>query len=84
MLGVLDRFEGNLAVILVEENNEQFTIEREKLPAESVEGTWFHLSKHRDSYHVNSIDIAKTEEKSAANALLLERLQKRRRKSKFE
>ncbi|HLR22905.1 MAG TPA: DUF3006 domain-containing protein [Pseudogracilibacillus sp.] len=84
MKGVLDRFEGLDAVILIEEENEEFTVPRTKLPKGSSEGVWFHLIKENSTYHIQSIDVAATEEKSSANATLMENLRKNKKGSKFK
>lgn len=84
MKGVLDRFEGLEAVILIEEENEEFTVPRTKLPKGSSEGVWFHLIKENGTYHIQSIDVATTEEKSSANATLMENLRKNKKGSKFK
>ncbi|HLQ95863.1 MAG TPA: DUF3006 family protein [Pseudogracilibacillus sp.] len=85
MKGVLDRFEKNLAVILIEENNEEITLERNKLPDYSVPGIWFDLAySPQYGYRIIAVNVAATEEKSSANAMLLENLQKHKKGSKFK
>lgn len=84
MRGVLDRFESSTAVILLEEDNKEITLPTEVLPEGSFEGIWFHLSEHNGNYKVNSIDVAKTESKTSANALLLEQMKKKSKGSKFK
>jgi len=84
MRGVLDRFEGDNAVILVEENKEEFLVKKGELPAASEPGVWFHLSHNQHGYTISSIDVSKTEEKSSANALLLERLRSKKKESSFK
>lgn len=83
MKGVLDRYEGGLAVILVEESKEEFTLEKTELPKGSTQGTWYHLIHGENGYAISSIDVAATEEKSSANALLLEKVQQKKKESKF-
>jgi len=60
MKGVLDRVEDGIAVILVEETNEQFTIPVANLPTGSKEGMWFTLATKEDSYYIVAIDKQKT------------------------
>ncbi|HLR55020.1 MAG TPA: DUF3006 domain-containing protein [Pseudogracilibacillus sp.] len=85
MIGVLDRFEKNLAVILLEEQNEEITIDQQKLPHNSVPGIWFNVAySHQYGYRIISVNVAATEEKSSANAMLLENLQKHKQGSKFK
>ncbi|WP_163969738.1 DUF3006 domain-containing protein [Oceanobacillus halotolerans] len=59
--GVLDRFEGGYAVILVEEFKTEFTVRKEQLPAGSKVNTWFHLTIENGEYKVVSIDDTLTE-----------------------
>lgn len=84
MHGVLDRFEGNQAVILVEKEKAEFTVENEKLPENSTVGTWFHVTHDQESYAIVAVDIAKTEEQSTANALLMEKLRQKKKTSKLK
>src|SRR5699024_11527043 len=71
MKGVLDRFEKNLAVILLEEQNEEITIDQQKLPHNSVPGIWFNVAySHQYGYRIISVNVAATEEKSSASAML--------------
>lgn len=84
MRGVLDRFEGSEAVILLEESKQEVILPEEALPEGSLEGTWFHLTQLDGTYKINSIDVAKTEAKTTANALLLEQMRQKSKGSKFK
>lgn len=48
MKGVLDRFEEDKAVILVEDKNQEIVINKNQLPANSKTGTWFTIKKLED------------------------------------
>src|SRR5699024_7877375 len=85
MNGVLDRFEKNLAVIVLEEQNEEINIDQQKLHHNRVPGIWFNVAySHQYGYRIISVNVAATEEKSSANAMLLENLQKHKQGSKFK
>lgn len=84
MKGVLDRIEDGLAVILVEAKDDEFTIPKHELPAGSGEGTWFKLSKKDGNYSILSIDEEATGQQRHTSEQLLKKLQKRKKKSKFQ
>jgi hypothetical protein len=44
MQGVIDRFEGQYAVLLVGENEQQLEVPSENLPADAQEGDWLKIS----------------------------------------
>ena len=56
MKGVLDRIEDGIAVILVEEKGDEFTIREHDLPDGSEEGTWFRLDYGDTGYTILAID----------------------------
>lgn len=82
--GVLDRIEEDQAVILIEENKEQFILPATDLPSGSEPGTWFTLLKKGDSYEIVAIDAGKTEAHFKRIRMLQRQLQKRRKPSKFK
>src|SRR5699024_11989452 len=85
MKGVLDRFEKNLAVILLEGQNEEITIDQQKLPHNSVPSIWFNVAySHQYGYRIITDNVAATEEKSSANARLLENMQKHKQSRKLK
>lgn len=84
MKGVLDRVEDGIAVILVEETKEQFTVPVTDLPTGSKEGTWFSLATKDDSYYIVTIDEQKTAAQTERINILQQKLQKKRRTSKFK
>lgn len=53
---VLDRFEGDYAVLLLEHWNEEVLILKEDLPEGSKENMWFQLAKKNNNYKVTGID----------------------------
>nr|MBO2500308.1 DUF3006 domain-containing protein [Acidimicrobiia bacterium] len=46
--GVVDRFEGDLAVLLVGEDETELVVPRSELPAGAAEGTWLRLGLEVD------------------------------------
>lgn len=83
--GVIDRFEKDDAVILLEADHEEMIVAREQLPKEAEEGTWIIISK--DSYQMYPsfiIDIKKTEEMKAKAEGIQEQLRKMSKESKFK
>jgi len=84
MRGVLDRMEDGLAVILVEEKGDEFTVSANDLPEGSEEGTWFQLSHNRSGYAIIKIDQTMTEKQTDKSLLLQKKLRQRKRPSKFK
>ncbi|HLR43428.1 MAG TPA: DUF3006 family protein [Pseudogracilibacillus sp.] len=84
MLGFLDRIEEDLAVILVEETVNEFTVHTEDLPANSEVGTIFNLDFDGENYQIVSINEEETEKRKETSVKLLQKLQKRKKKSKFK
>lgn len=48
MKAVVDRFEGDLAVLLVGEDETELVVPRSELPAGAAEGTWLRLGLEVD------------------------------------
>lgn len=84
MLGFLDRIEEGLAVILIEETVNEFTVHAETLPSNSEVGTIFNLVHDGENYHIVSINEEETEKRKDTSVTLLQGLQKRKKKSKFK
>lgn len=84
MKGVLDRIEDGLAVILVEDAGNEFTVRQDELPVDSKEGTLFKLDYTDGKYTISSIDTAETERAQEKSALLLRKAQQKKKQSKFK
>ena len=84
MKGVIDRIEDGLAVVLVEEANDEFTIKENKLPTGSKEGTSLTLDYTGGTYTIISIDEETTRKMEETSTLLMNKLQKRKKASKFK
>ncbi|MEI3612958.1 DUF3006 domain-containing protein [Pseudogracilibacillus sp. SO30301A] len=84
MKGVLDRIEDGIAVILVEEKGDEFTVKEDDLPVDSKEGTWFQLDVNDSGYTILAIDENMTNKANETSALYLKKLQLKKRKSKFK
>ncbi|RDW15474.1 DUF3006 family protein [Oceanobacillus chungangensis] len=83
MKGILDRFEGDKAVILIEEINEEFIIQKTELPSGSEQQTIFDLEKANDSYKILAIDASTTNAAAEKSANLMDRLRANSSGSKF-
>lgn len=85
MKGYLDRIEdNNLAVILIEEINEEIIIPLDELPEGSTENTWLQLEKTDDSFQVIAIDDEKTEQETETSQDLMAKLRAKSKGSKFK
>ncbi|MFD1848837.1 DUF3006 domain-containing protein [Oceanobacillus bengalensis] len=82
--GILDRFEGAHAVILIEERMEEIVIPRDELPDGSEVNTHFNLEKRNDSYVIASIDLAATTTQAQKSSSLMEQLRAKKKDSKFK
>lgn len=84
MHGFLDRFEGNMAVILVEEVKEEFTVNKEMLPDGSDVNTYFEIEKKDGNYHIVQIDTTKTTQEKQTTSDLMAKLRAKKTGSKFK
>lgn len=82
--GVLDRFVNNQAVILIESDNEELIIDKNKLPNNSREGTWFNLERTQSCYTIIGINEELTVENKTDTNKLMNRLKKSKKTSKFK
>ncbi|MUV38927.1 hypothetical protein JNUCC1_02799 [Lentibacillus sp. JNUCC-1] len=83
MKGVLDRFEENQAVILLEDQKEEIIVERDALPENSQINTWFNIEKTGGQYKL-SIDHDTTEKELETSQDLLAKLRAKKKGSKFK
>jgi Ser/Thr protein kinase RdoA (MazF antagonist) len=84
MIGVLDRFEGELAVILVEEEKEEFTVDKKELPSGSEVNTLFNVTKENGNYRILEINKEATSKAQKKSANLMDQLRARSKGSKFK
>lgn len=84
MHGFLDRFEGKMAVILVEEVKEEFTVNKEMLPDGSDVNTYFEIEKKDGNYHIVQIDTTKTTQEKQTTSDLMAKLRAKKTESKFK
>ena len=84
MKGVIDRMEDGFAIILIEERNDEFKVRKTKLPEGSKEGTWLNIAYSDGFYSIHSIDEDMTQKMEQSSTLLLKKLQKRKKSSKFK
>jgi hypothetical protein len=84
MKGILDRFEGELAVILMEEAKEEITVKKKNLPPGSGINTIFTLTKQEGTYQITGIDSEATAQEKEKSASLTEKLRAKSKGSKFK
>ncbi|MFL2099527.1 DUF3006 domain-containing protein [Desemzia sp. FAM 23991] len=84
MKGILDRFEEDKAVLLVEQLNKEWIVEVDRLPAGSKKGTWFTLDISGDEISSISVDQQLTEEKSQKINDLMQSIRSKSTDSKFK
>jgi hypothetical protein len=73
---VIDRFEGNSAVVIVGPEEDKLIVPRSSLPAEAKEGTWLQVDVEDDQILSAIVD---KEETSRAHQRIAEKLAKLRR-----
>lgn len=84
MKGILDRFEGDLAVILVESAKVEFTVPKSNLPTGSQVNTYFDLKKDGQSYKIIKISESKTIAEKQKTSDLMAKLRARQTESKYK
>jgi len=84
MRGVIDRIEDSIAVILIEENNQEWKIAEEKLPTGAEEGAVLLLEATNDTYTIVGIDQDTTNAASNKAKKLQNKLQAKKKRSKFK
>lgn len=77
--GIIDRFEGNHAVILIEKYNQEIIVDKRDLPTGSKENTVLSLIKTDDDdgigrFKINSIDTTSTISKAQKSSDLMSKL----------
>mgnify|MGYP000850598696 CR=1 FL=1 len=73
---VVDRFEGQKAVILVGDEEEQLVVDRKKLPVGTKEGHWLRVEVRDDVLIAAEFDEAETARTKERIAAKLSRLRK--------
>lgn len=81
--GILDRFEENKAVILIEDQKEEIIVDKDILPENSDVSTWFDIKKQGGSYNL-IIDPDLTHEKKQKATDLRAKLKAKSSGSKFK
>ncbi|MBM6615574.1 DUF3006 domain-containing protein [Desemzia sp. RIT804] len=84
MKGMLDRFEGNKAVLLMEELNKEWIVEKSQLPEGSETGDWFTMELTDDELSDIVIDHQLTEEKKQSVDDLMKSIRSKSKGSKFK
>ena len=83
MKGVLDRFEGNQAVILIEEDKAEIIIPKEELPKGSEVNTVFKVENKDGEYKILAVDKDAEQEARESTADLMAKLRAKSSGSKF-
>jgi hypothetical protein len=76
MKAVIDRFEGDLAVLILEGSQERVNVPRESLPKESKEGNWLQVEMEDGEVRKAVID---EEQMAKARKRIEEKLERLRR-----
>ncbi|RKQ35831.1 DUF3006 domain-containing protein [Oceanobacillus halophilus] len=84
MKGILDRFEGDKAVILVEDLEKEIIVPRKELPDGVEVNTYFTLDKDGDTFQIVAIDQSKTDSQAQKSSELMEKLRSKKKGSKFK
>lgn len=84
MKGVLDRWEGNQAVILIEEEKAELILAKEELPEGSKVHMIFTITKENGEYTIVGIDEQAKQEAKASTSDLLAKLRAKSTGSKFK
>lgn len=84
MRGILDRFEGEQAVILIEERKAEIIIKKDELPLGSDVNTVFRIKEENGSYQITGIDRSATKKRSEQSSALMNKLRAKSKGSKFK
>lgn len=84
MKGVIDRIEEGVAVVVIPEKNEQFTLAENDLPQGCKAGVWLTLTYDDGTYTIVGVDKQTTLEQEKKISDLHAQLQKRKKTSKFK
>lgn len=84
MKAVLDRIENGYAVMLIENNQAEFTVPVNQLPAGSSAGTWFSVSVVNDQITKLIIDQKTTLQKKQRAEQLRNKLNQMKKSSKYK
>jgi len=84
MQAVIDRIEDGIAVILIEEVQQEWTTNEVNLPAGSEAGTWLNVEQTTAGWNIIGIDEEATKAATASAQRLQQKLQKKKKRSKFK
>lgn len=82
MLGVIDRIEEDLAVILIEEEKRELVIPKDELPEHATTGTWLQITTIKADTYEFVINETKTNEQKTRVQHLREQLLARSKRNK--
>jgi len=84
MHGIIDRIEDGIAVILIEEIQQEWTIHESELPAQCEAGTVLQLEETDEGFEIIAIDQEATQKAAAKASMLQKKLQTKKKRSKFK
>jgi len=84
MHGVIDRIEDGIAVILIEESKTEWAVKEALLPPGSQPGTVLNLTETADDFSIINIDKEATATAKEKANTLQQKLQSKKKRSKFK
>lgn len=84
MKGILDRFEGEQAVILIDEEQTEVIVNANELPSGSKRNTMFKMEKVNGAYKIVGIDVQATKQAETKSSSLMDQLRAKSKGSKFK
>lgn len=84
MKGMVDRYEGEQAVILAVETNQEWIVQKSDLPAGCEKGTWLSFEEKEEGLSHLQIEFGLTQEKKQSAENLLQSIRSRSKGSKFK
>jgi len=84
MKGVIDRFEGDKAVILIEEDGKEITVLKSDLPEKCEQNTILKIEKKNDNYQIIERDEEARKNAQQTSADLLQALRNKSKGSNYK
>lgn len=84
MQAVIDRIEDGIAVMLNIDKQTEWTIDAADLPAGSEAGTWLNIEETSNGWEIIDIDVSATKVAQASATSAKQKLQKKKKRSKFK
>lgn len=84
MLGVIDRFESDLAVILIESEHREIIVAKNALPTDALEGTWLTITEISEDAYTFQINVEQTKKQRKKVQSLREQLLQKKQQSAYK